>query len=81
MQKYSVIFFLAILVGACSSDVVGIEQDLRPNFDTGYTIGSGHRSESDGDSADTASADYPMSAAADSTSSEERTGYTIGSGH
>lgn len=75
---------LALLVAACTNNVVGIEEELRPNFDSGYTIGSGHRGTDDGEGMSGGGVDEaasPEEVTADGVSTTAETGYTVGSGH
>ena len=75
---------LALLVAACTDGVVGIEEELRPSFDSGYTIGSGHRGTGDGvgtTGGGVGEADSPDEVAEAGVTTSADTGYTIGSGH
>lgn len=80
MQKYLGAVSLVAVAGACSSDVVGVEQDLRPSFDSGYTIGSGNRIGTTS-TFDPIAGSQSYTASTDTTTNVDRTGYTIGSGH
>lgn len=81
VRTRSLLFAAATLAitGGCSGTPVGAES-LRvatPRFETGQTLGSGHR---DGSGSTTATASN-SAAAADSLIASESGGQTLGSGH